>query len=69
MATLRGDINRLPDEMRERLLPYLLQLGRLSAAVGGDHNGSLGQPRAALSYQRWRRGATAGGRDHHRSRR
>ena len=42
MATLRGDINRLPDGMRERLLPYHLQLGRLSAAAAGDHNGSLG---------------------------
>jgi hypothetical protein len=28
--------------MRERLLQYHLQLGRLSAAAAGDHNGSLG---------------------------
>ena len=42
MATLRGDITGLRDELRDRLLQYHLQLGRLSALVDGDRNGSLG---------------------------
>ena len=42
MATLRSDIAALRGELRDRLLQYHLQLGRLSALVDGDRNGSLG---------------------------
>ena len=42
MATLRSDIAGVRDELRDRLLQYHLQLGRLSALVDGDRNGSLG---------------------------
>ena len=42
MATLREDVNGLRDELRERLLQYHLQLGRLSALVDGEPQGSLG---------------------------
>jgi hypothetical protein len=42
MAILRTDIAGLRDELRDRLLQYHLQLGRLSALVDGDRNGSLG---------------------------
>jgi SAM-dependent methyltransferase len=42
MATLRDDLKGLRAELRERLLQYHLQLGRLSALIGGDGNGSLG---------------------------